>query len=447
MHNIKKLLKKIYKLGITIWHYAWALIGKIILNGAQEKMMMVGITGTKGKSTVVSILSFVLKALDIKYASYSTLETSNNQNSVFNTQKMTMPGRWTLPCYFKNAYQQGARIGIIEATSSGLAQFRGDAFNFDIVALTNLQKEHIEIHGGFDHYKQAKGRLFKLLMQSKHKFIDNKKIDKISIVNFDDEHSQYYLDFKADKKYVVSLSESKNSTKINILNLNLIKPENLAVDATGIHFNFEDIHFDVNLYGTFSVYNIMMALAILKALKVDIAKVAEALKDYKGAKGRMEFVKTKTNKNVVVDYAHTPDSLKAVLTTLKEMGFKKIISVVGACGGSRDKWKRPEMGKIAGKLSDYVIVTNEDPYDEDPHKIMNAVYAGIENKEKARIVADRTDAIHKGINMLNNDEEVLIITGKGSEKVVMVKGGLRGATKQDYIGDYDVTKQYLEKIN
>jgi len=242
-----------------------------------------------------------------------------------------------LPCYFKNAYQQGARIGIIEATSSGLAQFRGDAFNFDIVALTNLQKEHIEIHGGFDHYKQAKGRLFKLLMQSKHKFIDNKKIDKISIVNFDDEHSQYYLDFKADKKYVVSLSESKNSTKINILNLNLIKPENLAVDATGIHFNFEDIHFDVNLYGTFSVYNIMMALAILKALKVDIAKVAEALKDYKGAKGRMEFVKTKTNKNVVVDYAHTPDSLKAVLTTLKEMGFKKIISVVGACGGSRDK--------------------------------------------------------------------------------------------------------------
>ncbi|MFA5229886.1 MAG: hypothetical protein WC422_00150 [Candidatus Paceibacterota bacterium] len=105
------------------------------------------------------------------------------------------------------------------------------------------------------------------------------------------------------------------------------------------------------------------------------------------------------------------------------------------------------MGKIAGKLSDYVIVTNEDPYDEDPHKIMNAVYAGIENKEKARIVADRTDAIHKGINMLNNDEEVLIITGKGSEKVVMVKGGLRGATKQDYIGDYDVTKQYLEKIN
>jgi UDP-N-acetylmuramoyl-L-alanyl-D-glutamate--2,6-diaminopimelate ligase len=191
----------------------------------------------------------------------------------------------------------------------------------------------------------------------------------------------------------------------------------------------------------------MMTLAILKALKVDMAKVAEIIKDYKGTKGRMEFVKTKTNKNVVVDYAHTPDSLKAVLTTLKEMGFKKIISIVGACGGSRDKWKRPEIGKIAGNLSDYVIVTNEDPYDEDPHKIMNAIYAGIENKEKARIIADRIEAIHKGIDMLNSDEEVLIVTGKGSEKVVMVKGGMRGFTKQDYAGDYEVAEQYLEKMN
>ncbi len=447
MQKIKKFVKKIYKLGITLWHYSWSLIGRIILTGVQDKMVIVGITGTKGKSSVVSILSFVLKSLDIKYASYSTLEISSNQGSVLNTQKMTMPGRWTLPMYFRKAYKNGARVGIIEVTSSGLSQFRGDAFNFDIVAITNLQKEHIEIHGGFDNYKQAKGRLFKLLTQSKHKFIDNKKIEKVSIVNFDDENSQYYLDFKADKKYIVSLNENKNNTKINILNLNLIKPENLAIDATGLHFNFEDIHFDVNLYGTFSVYNVMMTLAILKALKVDMAKVAEIIKDYKGTKGRMEFVKTKTNKNVVVDYAHTPDSLKAVLTTLKEMGFKKIISIVGACGGSRDKWKRPEIGKIAGNLSDYVIVTNEDPYDEDPHKIMNAIYAGIENKEKARIIADRIEAIHKGIDMLNSDEEVLIVTGKGSEKVVMVKGGMRGFTKQDYAGDYEVAEQYLEKMN
>lgn len=409
-------------------------------------MIIVGVTGTKGKSTVVNMLSFVLKKLDIKYASYSTLETSNNNASNLNTQKMTMPGRWTLPMYFKNAFKNGARIGIIEATSSGLNQFRGDAFNFDIAAITNLQKEHIEIHGGFENYKKAKGRLFKLLTKYNHKFIDNKKIDKISIVNLDDDNSSYFLDFKADKKYVVSLKENKNNTKINILNLNLMKPDNLIVDATGIHFDFEGIHFDINLFGTFNVYNLMVALVILKALKVDMNKVTEALKEYQGAQGRMEFVRTKTNKNVIVDYAHTPDSLKAVLTTLKEMGFNKVISVIGACGGSRDKWKRPEMGKIASELSDYTIVTNEDPYDEDLYKIMNAIYMGITDKEKARIVPDRIEAIHKGIDMLNNEDEVLILTGKGSEKVIMVKGGIRGTMKQEYIGDYEVAKQYLEKM-
>jgi UDP-N-acetylmuramoyl-L-alanyl-D-glutamate--2,6-diaminopimelate ligase len=133
------------------------------------------------------------------------------------------------------------------------------------------------------------------------------------------------------------LKENKNNTKINILNLNLIKPENLIIDATGIHFDLEGAHFDLGIYGTFNVYNILIALAILKALKIDFNRVNDILKEYKGPKGRMEFVKTKTNINVVVDYAHTPDSLKAVLTTLKEMGFKKIISVTGACGGSRDK--------------------------------------------------------------------------------------------------------------
>ncbi len=445
MSLIKKLIKKTLKVLKNIWHYAWSVVGHFMLKGIQDKMIIIGVTGTKGKSTVINMLSFVLKKLEIGYASHSTIETSNNSGSTLNTQKMTMPGRWTLPMFFKEAYKKGARIGIIEATSSGLNQFRGDAFNFDIVAITNLQKEHIEIHGGFDNYKKAKGRLFELLTKYNHKFIDNKKIDKTSIVNFDDEHSKYYLDFKADKKYVVSLNESKNSTKINILNLNLIKPDNLLIDTTGIHFNFEDVHFDVNLYGTFNVYNIMITLAILKSLKLDMNKIAEVLRDYKGAQGRMEFVKTKTNKNVVVDYAHTPDSLKAVLTTLKEMGFKKIISIVGACGGSRDKWKRPEMGKIANQLSDYTIITNEDPYDEDPHKIMNAIYAGMENKEKARIVADRIEAIQKGIDMLSGDEEVLIITGKGSEKVIMVKSGTGGSVKKDYIGDYEVAWKYLEK--
>ncbi len=444
MGFIKKLIKEFWKLGIMCWHYMWSIVGGFLLKNIQDKMVIIGVTGTKGKSTVVDMLSFVFKKLDVKHASYSTLGTNVNNKVSNNTRKMTMPGRWVLPMFFRNAFKSGAKVGIVEVTSSGLTQFRGDAFNFDIVAITNLQKEHVEIHGGFDNYKKAKGRLFKLLMSHKHKFIDNKKIEKVSIVNFDDNNCSYYLDFKADKKYVVSLKEDKKNIKANILNLNLIKPEQLLIDASGLHFNFEDVHFDINLYGKFSMYNVLIVLSILKAMKIDMSKVADALKEYRGAKGRMEFVRTRTNKNVVIDYAHTPDSLKAVLTTLREMGFKKIISIIGSCGGSRDKWKRPEIGKIASNLSDYVIVTNEDPYDEDPHKIINAVYMGIGDKEKARIVPNRIDAIQKAIDMLKDEEEVLVITGKGSEKIIMTKKGGR-IIKQEYLGDYQVAKQYLEK--
>lgn len=444
MGFVKTIIKEFWKFGITCWHYMWSIIGGFLLKNIQDKMIIIGVTGTKGKSTVVDMLSFVFKKLDIKHASYSTLGTSVNNKTTGNNKKMTMPGRWILPMFFRNAFKSGAKVGIVEVTSSGLTQFRGDAFNFDIVAITNLQKEHVEIHGGFENYKKAKGRLFKLLTQHKHKFIDNKKIEKVSIVNFDDDNCSYYLDFKADKKYVVSLKEDKKNIKANILNLNLIKPEQLLIDASGLHFNFEDVHFDINLYGKFSMYNVLVVLSVLKAMKVDMHKVADILKEYKGAKGRMEFVRTRTNKNVVIDYAHTPDSLKAVLTTLREMGFKKIISIIGSCGGSRDKWKRPEVGKIASNLSDYVIVTNEDPYDEDPHKIMNAIYMGIGDKERARIVPDRIDAIQKAIDMLKDEEEVLIVTGKGSEKIIMAKKGGR-IVKQEYVGDYQVAKQYLEK--
>ncbi len=430
------------------WHFAWSIIGSIMLKGCQDKMIMVGITGTKGKSTVVSMLSFVLSQLDINFASYSTMEIWKNKKRLSNSQKMTMPGRWYLPKFFREAYKEGAKIGIVEVTSWGLEQFRADCFDFDVVAITNLQKEHIEIHGGFDNYKKAKGRLFQLLMKRKNKYIDNKKVEKVSIVNFDDLNENFFVSFNADKKYVISIKDSQHNSKANILNLNLVKPEKLEVSEKGIQFVLDGVSFDIKLYGVFNVYNILTALTILKAMKINMNDVADALREYKGASGRMEFVKTKSNINVVVDYAHTPDSLKAVLTALKGLGFKKIISVIGSCGGSgRDKWKRPEMGRIASEMSDYVIITNEDPYDEDPSKIVNNIYDGVLDKNKARIILDRETAIKKAIDLIKNDNEIVILTGKGAEKVIMVKDGVKGFKKQSYEGDYNIAKKYLDTKN
>lgn len=445
---MKTTIKNIMGLIKKTWHFMWSVVGTFMLKGHQEKMIMVGVTGTKGKSTVVSILSFVLSKLDVKFASHSTMEVWKNNKRIPNHKKMTMPGRWALPQFFREASIDGAKIGIVEVTSWGLEQFRANCFNFDIVAITNLQKEHIEIHGGFENYKKAKGKLFQLLTKYKNKYINNKKIDKTSIVNFDDLNENFFVSFNADKKYVISIKDSQHNSKANILNLNLVKPENLDVSEKGISFVLDGVNFNVGLYGVFNVYNILTAITILKALKMDMNDVALALKEYKGASGRMEFVKTKSDVNVVIDYAHTPDSLKAVLTAVKSLGFKKIISVIGSCGGSgRDKWKRPEMGRIASEISDYVIITNEDPYDEDPNKIVNSIYAGVIDKNKARIILDRKTAIEKAIDLIKQENEIVVVTGKGAEKIIMIKDGLKGIKAQEYEGDYNIAKKYLDTKN
>jgi len=426
-------------------------------------MVIIGVTGTKGKSTVMSLMSHILTSANIPFGSFSTIEKNINGEVIHNDSKLTMPGRAAINLFLKQAYDKGARIGLIEVSSVGMKQHRGDFIEWDVAVLTNLQPEHLEIHGGFENYKTCKGMLFKMLKKHPIKYIKSKKYLKTSIINFDDSNTDYFLKINADKKIAVSTNPNPDITKAKLMNLELYKPDLVRSDENGMDIEIDKRIYHINLLGDYNVYNVLYCLALAKYLDLDKEAVLHALQTYKGAPGRMQFIKTRDNISVVVDYAHTPDSLEAVYSTLKKLGYQYIIGVLGATGGmqnqintlgivdsdtggTRDEWKRPVMGGMAEKYCDKIILTDEDPYDEDPMKIINEVKSGIKDLDKAEIILDRKLAIRKAIDLAKSGS-VVVITGKGCERTMMVKGGPRGNKSVAWPGDYELARVYLVDFN
>lgn len=375
-------------------------------------MKMIGITGTNGKSTVVSLLAEILEEAGIKTASISSLRFKIGNKEWFNTLKMTMPGRFRLQKFLAQAQKAGIRHAIIEVTSEGIRQFRHENIKWNILAITNLTPEHIESHGGFERYKRAKGKLFV-------------KFHEVSVVNADDDNAGYFLGFSAKKKITYGI---KNFAKI--------KAENVKLAADGIKFSAGETEFSLPLLGEFNVYNALAAIAMARALGISDEKIKSAFAKIKNIPGRMEFIDAGQPFRAVVDYAHTPDSLEKVYKTLKlttKAGdSSKLICVLGAAGGGRDKWKRGKFGEIAGRYCHTIIAANEDPYNEDPRAILDEIEAGFLKICRSPLacavnfykILDRREAIKKALESAAAGDTV-IITGKGAESVIMGPSGER----------------------
>jgi len=339
-----------------------------------------------------------------------------------------MPGRFKLQKFLKKAVKVGCEYAILEVTSEGILQHREKFIDFDIAVLTNLSPEHIERHGSFEKYREAKGKLFK-------------QCKEVHILNLDDKNADYFLKFKSFKKFGFSISENQSFSK----ELNsVIKAKYIQEDEKGISFEVEDTKFNLNLSGGFNVYNALSAVSIARSQGVDLETCKIAIEKVKGIPGRMETVIEKPFK-VVVDYAHTPDSLCKVYKTLLDSKAKidsKLICVLGSCGGGRDKWKRPKMGEIASRYCDKIILTDEDPYDENPNQILSEIKSGIPDSKHnmLNIVLDRREAIRKALNMAKQGD-VIIITGKGSEPWMCVANN-----KKIPWSDKEIVKQEIRKI-
>ena len=430
---LKNIIKKIIPSFLISWyHFLLAFAGAIFYEFPSGKLTVIGVTGTNGKSTVVELTSKILEEAGHKVASISSIKFKIKEQERPNLLKMTMPGRFKLQRFLRKALNSGCQYAVLEVTSEGILQYRHKFIDFDVVVFTNLTPEHIEAHGSFEEYKEAKGRLFKAL-----------KGKKISIVNLDDEASGYFLNFPANEKYGYGLGagswqpsneESEESIYKQIQATNYFWMQ----EKYGTTFEVENVQFNLSLLGEFNIYNALAAICVGLSQGISLETCKSALEKFEGIPGRMELVIPRPFR-VFVDYAFTPAALEKVYKTIKKLKSKsqnsdsKMICVLGAAGGGRDKWKRPVLGKLASQYCDQIFITNEDPYGEDPMKIIEEVAKGVEEDTadedtpedtSASIyrILDRREAIGVALR-LARPGDVLIITGKGSEPWMCVAGG------------------------
>jgi UDP-N-acetylmuramoyl-L-alanyl-D-glutamate--2,6-diaminopimelate ligase len=376
-----------FKIAKQVYHFVLAWMGAIIYRHPSRKLFVIGVTGTKGKSTTIELINAALEAVGGKTAISSSVRIKTADDSRVNDSGNTMPGRFFLQRFLRKAVNAGCNYALIEVTSEGVRQYRHRFIDFDAAVFTNLHPEHIESHGSFEKYREAKLSFFRDLA----KF--SRKSPKYFFVNGEDENAKYFIAASGGKAIIYSKKDVGS------------------------------YEFSPALLGDFNRENTAAAIAVLKVIGVSDAFIKEIIKNFRGVPGRMEFVASKPFA-VVVDYAHTPDSLENVYRTIKyELKPRNLICVLGSAGGGRDKWKRPKFGEIASRYCDKIILTNEDPFDEDPEQILSEIKSGITSPKflisNVSELIDRREAISKAVMMAGAGDAV-IITGKGSEPYIRV---------------------------
>ena len=387
----------LFKMGQPIYHYTLSLLAALVYRFPASSIKIVFVTGTKGKTSTVELLSSILETAGHKTASSSTIFIKIGDKTEDNLYKMTAPGRFFVQMFLRKAVNNKCEYAVIEMTSQAVVQYRHRFINYDGLIFTNIAPEHIESHGSFENYLNAKLELARALGQS------NKR-PRITVSNLDDEHGEKFLSYEAEKKVGFRLSDWSN-------------------------YNFKS-----ELIGDFNKYNILGAVKFAEALNIPADKIKQGIEKVKLIPGRLDYVYAGQPYKIVVDYATTADSLKAVYSAFPG---KKLICVLGCTGGGRDQWKRPLMASIAEAHCERVILTNEDPYDEDPEQIIEQLAKGIKNTSKLDKILDRRQAIKRALEFA---EELAVPPPKGgttagdSNVAVMITG--RGTDPYITHGDY-----------
>lgn len=423
-NTIRKIIPKSV---IYLYHATLAVMATVFYWFPSKKMIVVGVTGTNGKTTTCNMIAKILEEAGYKVGLTTTANFKIGDQEWVNKTKQTMPGRFRLQKLLKRMVKAGCDYAVIETSSEGIAQGRHIGIDYDVVVLTNLTPEHIESHGSFTKYRHAKGKLFKKLLTVGYKTKNGNKVSKVSVVNLDSKHASYFLSFFAEKKYGFGRFVSKNvKTKFQMVNdFFLFGEEKLTKEGTKFVYKGEE--FKLKLLGLFNIYNAAAAACVGLSQGIDISIIKSALEKIDIIPGRMEVIDENQDFYVLVDYAHEPVALKYVYRSIKPFASGKIISVLGSCGGGRDTRRRPKLGKLAAKYADFVVVTNEDPYDEDPAAIINQVAKGAENEGKVLgknllKIMDRKGAISFAFKKAQPGD-IVIITGKGSEQCIVSKDG------------------------
>lgn len=415
---MKKVLKNLLpRKFLILYHYCLAISATFYFGFPSKKMIIIGVTGTKGKTSAINFIWSCLTAGGHKTGIITTANIRIGENEFLNKYHMTMPGPFVVQRFMAQMVKAGCKFCIVETTSEGIKQYRHTGIDYDIAVFTNLSPEHLQSHGGsFEKYKQMKGKMFAGLSSHK-KILDGKEIEKVIIANKDSEHADYFLNFKADKKITFAINSKADYVA-----------DNIRETSTGVDFELVKIPFKIDILGKFNIYNALPAIIISHLFGISDYLITKGLRELKIIPGRMEKIDEGQNFTVLVDYAHEKESITNVLQTannMKTVGTKTII-LLGAEGGGRDKAKRAIMGELAAKMADYVIVSNVDPYEDDPKQILEDIAIVSEKFGKIRgqdlfVIEDRRQGIRKSLQ-LGKANDVVLITGKGAEQSIIIGG-------------------------
>ncbi len=419
---IKKLIpESVMSLAQPPYHYMLAFIGAVMYRFPSKQINVVAITGTKGKSSTTEIVNAILEAAGKKTAVAGTIRFKIADKTWANKYKMTLPGRFFLQKFLRDAVNAGCEYAVVEMTSQAAVQYRHKFVDLNALLFLNISPEHIESHGGYQNYLNAKLTLAKALGNSS-------KRPRIIIANADDKEHEKFLHINAEEKHTFTEKDA----------------EPYMLDQFGLYLTYKGHNLRSNLQGLFNVYNILAALTYASTQNISPETAQIGLEKLKVIAGRVQkitlspenAISKKQNFTVVVDYAHTVDSLEKVYKVFDD---SRKICVIGNTGGGRDTWKRPEMAKVANDNCSHIILTNEDPYDEDPRKIINEMIKGI-TTTPYEVILDRRQAINKALRMANKGDTV-IITGKGTDPYIMEANG-----KKTPWSDARVAREELEKV-
>ena len=379
---------------------ALSLLCAAFFGNPARQLSLIGVTGTNGKTTSCFLLKDILEQAGHKTGLIGTVR--NMVGSVEYPANLTTPDPFELQRLFAEMVQAGCEYCVMEVSSQALAQERVYGLHFTIAVFTNLTQDHLDYHGSFENYIAAKHKLFTMC--------------DTAVVNADD--AAHTAMVEGTDCRVVTFSALNDYADYSA--------KNITYKADGVDYFLVGIgqieRIRLQIPGGFTVYNSMGAAICAVLLGVPLKQVAEALGEAHGVPGRIEVVPTQTDYTVIIDYAHSPDGLENILAALRKIARARVITVFG-CGGDRDRTKRPKMGKIASDLSDFVIITSDNPRTEDPDAIVREVAAGTANAKIPVVkITDRTAAIEFALNEAEKDD-IVLLAGKGHETYQILNTG------------------------
>jgi UDP-N-acetylmuramoyl-L-alanyl-D-glutamate--2,6-diaminopimelate ligase len=398
---------------------ALSVVASNFYDNPSEEVKLIGITGTNGKTTSVSLLNDLFRLLGYKTGLISTVNIKINHKVFPSTH--TTPDSLSINKLLREMINQGCTHVFMEVSSHALDQNRTNGLFFDVAVFTNISRDHLDYHPTYDHYIKSKKKLFDNLSDSSH-----------AIVNFDDHHgATICLDTKA-KTHSYGIKGDRD-----------FRGKMLENDISGLTIEIDGFEMISRLIGEFNIYNLLVTYSVAKCLGEDTMTILTILSNLKAPEGRFQYFISSSKITTVIDYAHTPDALENVLKTLVSLrkGNEKIFTVFG-CGGDRDKGKRPIMGSIAVNYSDHVIITSDNPRNEDPELINHEVFSGISPNEESKVltITDRKEAIKVACTMAKSGD-ILLVAGKGHEKYQIM------GDEKIHFDDLETTIEIFKKIN